>query len=64
MGFHFGDEEWRLPSEGRGSIHFNLANSIFDAASNTWKTFGNVHGYEYYPGTHMLQHLLHDVLRS
>ena len=62
-GFHFGDEEWRLPADSRGSIHFNIANSVKDAVTGAWKTLGNVHGYEFDPGTHMVEHFLHDVVR-
>jgi hypothetical protein len=62
-GFHFGDEEWRLPADARGSIHFNIGSSIKDAVTGALKTIGSVHGYEFDPGTHMVQHFLHDVVR-
>jgi hypothetical protein len=62
-GFHFGDEEWRLPAEGRGSVHFMIGKSIYNVVAHTWRTSGSVHGYEYDPGTHLIQHFLHDVIR-
>lgn len=53
-----------LPATGRNSTHFNIydPNGLERAILPSPKWSGNVHVGEYYPGTSLLDHLLHDWL--
>ncbi len=63
IGFHFGETEYRLPAEGRNSVHFNIDKANTDPRT-TAPTTGNMHVGEYYVGTDAFGHLWHDVLHQ
>jgi hypothetical protein len=62
-GLHVGQLEFRLPTLDRDSIHFAVDPSAEQGAAGQVMASGDVHGFEYYPSSHMLAHFFHDVLR-
>lgn len=63
-GFHFGQIEYRSPSEGRDSVHFNIDKVTRDPQANVPTTHGDFHNHEYDPGNHPLDHFWHDLLKQ
>jgi hypothetical protein len=63
FGTHGGVAEYRLPASTDTSVHFTIEGQRLDPASGELSAFGEVHGYEFDPGQHMLAHLLRDCLK-
>jgi len=64
-GINIGYDEFRLPSQGRDSTHFNVDSVVYDPKGSVPNTFGNMHTGEYDTrGTNLLKHAWHDWLHQ